>query len=165
MAYGGSQARGQIGAVAASLHHSHSNSGSEQPIYHSSWQRQILNPLSESRDRTCVFMDASQICFCWATIVTPNFFFFSFRAAPAAYESSQARGWIGAPSACLHHIRIWAAPETYTTAQGSARSLTHWVRPRMEPTTSWLLVSFVTAEPRQELLSSGFNSVLFFDVY
>ena len=28
-AYGGSQARGQIGAVAASLHHSHSNTGSE----------------------------------------------------------------------------------------------------------------------------------------
>ena len=29
-AYGGSQARGQIGAIAAGLHHSHSNSGSEQ---------------------------------------------------------------------------------------------------------------------------------------
>ena len=28
-AYGGSQARGQIGAVAASLHHSYSNVGSE----------------------------------------------------------------------------------------------------------------------------------------
>ena len=28
-AYGGSQARGPTGAVAASLHHSHSNSGSE----------------------------------------------------------------------------------------------------------------------------------------
>ena len=28
VAYGGSQARGQIGAVAASLHHSHSNTGS-----------------------------------------------------------------------------------------------------------------------------------------
>ena len=29
MAYGGPQARGQIGAAAASLHHSHSNEGSE----------------------------------------------------------------------------------------------------------------------------------------
>ena len=29
VAYGGSQARGAIGAVAASLHHSHSNAGSE----------------------------------------------------------------------------------------------------------------------------------------
>ena len=29
MAYGDSQARGQIGAVATGLHHSHSNKGSE----------------------------------------------------------------------------------------------------------------------------------------
>ena len=29
LAYGGSEARGRIGAVAASLHHSHSNLGSE----------------------------------------------------------------------------------------------------------------------------------------
>ena len=29
VAYGGSQARGRIGAVATSLHHSHSNAGSE----------------------------------------------------------------------------------------------------------------------------------------
>ena len=29
MAYGGSQARGRIGAVATSLHQSHSNAGSE----------------------------------------------------------------------------------------------------------------------------------------
>ena len=28
-AYGGSQARGRVGAVATSLHHSHSNTGSE----------------------------------------------------------------------------------------------------------------------------------------
>ena len=32
-------------------------------LYHSPWQRQILNPLSEARDRTCALMDASQICF------------------------------------------------------------------------------------------------------
>ena len=31
-AYGGSQARGPIGAVAAGLHHSHSNAGSEQRL-------------------------------------------------------------------------------------------------------------------------------------
>ena len=31
-AYGGSQARGVIGAIAASLHHSHSNAGLEQPM-------------------------------------------------------------------------------------------------------------------------------------
>ena len=32
-------------------------------LHHSSWQCQILNPLSEARDRTYFLMDASQICF------------------------------------------------------------------------------------------------------
>ena len=31
-------------------------------LHHSSWQRLILNPLSEARDPTCVFMDASWVC-------------------------------------------------------------------------------------------------------
>ena len=53
VAYGGSQARGRIRATAASLHHSHSNAGSESHIcdpHHSSWQCHILKPLSEARD-------------------------------------------------------------------------------------------------------------------
>ena len=33
-------------------------------LHHSSWPRQILNPLSEARDRTSVLLDASQIRFC-----------------------------------------------------------------------------------------------------
>ena len=32
-------------------------------LHHSSQQHQILNPLIEARDRTCVLMDASQIRF------------------------------------------------------------------------------------------------------
>ena len=32
VAYGGSQTRGRIGATAAGLHHSHSNTGSEQSL-------------------------------------------------------------------------------------------------------------------------------------
>ena len=32
-------------------------------LLHGSRQRQILNPLSGARDRTCILMDASQICF------------------------------------------------------------------------------------------------------
>ena len=31
-------------------------------LHHSSWQRQILNPLKEARDRTCILMDTCQIC-------------------------------------------------------------------------------------------------------
>ena len=30
-------------------------------LHHSSWQRWILNPLGEARDRTCILMDASRI--------------------------------------------------------------------------------------------------------
>ena len=48
MAYGGSQARGLIGAVAAGLHHS-------------SHQGQILNPLSEAMDQTRNLMLPSRI--------------------------------------------------------------------------------------------------------
>ena len=63
-AYGSSQARGHIRAAAAGLHHSHSNAGFEPhlpPTPHSSWQRQILNPLSETRDQTCILMDTSAV--------------------------------------------------------------------------------------------------------
>ena len=51
-AYGGSQARGQIGAVAASLHHSQSYARSSHvfDLNYSSWQHWILNPLSEAKD-------------------------------------------------------------------------------------------------------------------
>ena len=48
LAYEGSQARGQIGAVAAGLHHS-------------SPQRWILKPLSEAKDRTRNLMVPSRV--------------------------------------------------------------------------------------------------------
>ena len=40
-------------------------------LHHSSWQRQILNPLSEARDQTCILTDLSQIHFCCAAKGTP----------------------------------------------------------------------------------------------
>ena len=61
-AYGGPQARGQIGAVATGLHQSHGTEDSSLvcDLQHSSRQRQILNPASHARDGTCVLMDAGQ---------------------------------------------------------------------------------------------------------
>ena len=53
VAYGGSQARGQIGAAAAGLHHSHSNTRSKN-LHSSLWQREILNPQSETGDQTYI---------------------------------------------------------------------------------------------------------------
>ena len=60
IAYGGSQARGQIiGAVAAGLRHSHSNAASY--LCHSSRKFGILNLLSNARDRNLILLVASQI--------------------------------------------------------------------------------------------------------
>ena len=33
-------------------------------LYRSSWQHQVYNPLSAARDRTCILVDTSWICFC-----------------------------------------------------------------------------------------------------
>ena len=59
VAYGSFQTRCWIGAAAASLHHSHSNTGSEPiwGLHHSLCQRQILNPLIELRDWTWILRD------------------------------------------------------------------------------------------------------------
>ena len=44
-------------------------------LHYSSWQRQVLNPLSEARNRTCVLMDASQIRFRCSMMGTTKVFF------------------------------------------------------------------------------------------
>ena len=75
-AYGSSQARGRIGAVAAGLHQSHSYAG-QCHIYdlpHSS-QQLIVSPLSKARDQTCVFMDPSWDCYHWAMTVISSILF------------------------------------------------------------------------------------------
>ena len=53
-ACGGSQARGQIGALATGLRHSHSNARSEPRL-----QPTTQPKASEARDRPCVLMDTS----------------------------------------------------------------------------------------------------------
>ena len=63
-------------------------------------------------------------------------------ATPAAYESSQALGWIGAAAVAYATATphwIWGTIAIYSKACGNARSLTHWMRPGMEPTSSWTL--------------------------
>ena len=46
---------------------------------------------------------------------------------------------------------------TYTTAHGNTRSLTHRARPGIEPVSSWILVRFVSTEPRRELPTRNFQ--------
>ena len=57
--------------------------------------------------------------------------------------------------------RIWATSATYTIAHSKARSLTHWVRPGTEPTSSWILVRFVTPESQQEFPNKVFSAEIF----
>ena len=46
-------------------------------LFHSSWQYQILNPLSETRDWTLILMNTSWFYYCWATAGTPLSTFYS----------------------------------------------------------------------------------------
>ena len=56
-----------MGAAAAGLCHATAtatpDSGCICNLHCSSWQRWILNPLSEARDTTCVLMNTSWVCF------------------------------------------------------------------------------------------------------
>ena len=72
-AYGDSQARSPVGAVAASLHQSHSHARSEPPLQPTPQLTAMPdpNPLSEASDRTCNPMVPSRIHLCCAMTGTP----------------------------------------------------------------------------------------------
>ena len=53
-------------------------------------------------------------------------------------------------------LGIRAVSVSYTTAHGNAGSLTHGVRPEIEPTSSWIPVGFVT-EPQWEIATCVLN--------
>ena len=67
-----------------------------------------------------------------------SLYFFGFRATSMAYGGSWAR--------VKSKLQLLA----YTTAHGNAWSLTHWARPGI-PTSSWILVGFVSTGSWQEL--------------
>ena len=73
-AYRSSQAKGRIGAAAAT-----DTTGTATPDlsrifhrHHSSWQCPILNPLIEAKDRNFILTDPCQVRYCWATTRTPR---------------------------------------------------------------------------------------------
>ena len=82
----------------------------------------------------CAFITCCQV---FQVFLFFFFFVFVFRAAPAAYGGSQARGPVGAVDASLHH------------SHSNAGSLTHRVRPGVESSSSRILVRFVSAAPRR----------------
>ena len=46
--------------------------------------------------------------------------------------------------------QIQATVAVHTVARGNTRSLTHCEGPGIEPASSWILVRFISAEPRRE---------------
>ena len=65
-----------------------------------------------------------------------------------AYAYSYSNGRIGAESV------------THTTGHGNTRSLTHRARPGIEPTTSWMLVRFVSAALQWKLWQPVFSCLM-----
>ena len=68
LAYRSFQARGLTGAIAAGLYHSHGNVASKLHLR----PTQLLNPLSEARDWTCILMNTSRVCYPQATTGAPR---------------------------------------------------------------------------------------------
>ena len=63
--------------------------------HHSSWQRWILNLLSEARDWTCVPVDVNQIHFLWAMTGTPYIYNFKHQVKKVWIHWSQCFLFIG----------------------------------------------------------------------
>ena len=62
-------------------------------LHPSSQQFQILNPLNETRDRTCNPMVPSLVCFHCAMMGTPgNFFFFFFCLFAISWQNRNSLG-------------------------------------------------------------------------
>ena len=88
-------------------------------------------------------------------LLTLTFFFFCFLGPHLRHMevprqgSNQSYSCRPMPQPQQHQIR--AVSVTYTTAHGSARSLTHWTRSGIEPSTSRFLVGFISAASQWEL--------------
>ena len=164
----------EVPRLATSVGLCHSNAGSicVFHLHHSSRQCQSLNSLSSARDWTHNLMIPTRICFCCTMTGTPvlyyyyyyyhyYYYYFAFQGCTSAYGRSQARGRIGVAAASLHHSHSNAGsePSLQLTPQLTAmlHPLIHWIRPGIEPISSWLLVRFVSAAPQQ-------NSVHFFKI-
>ena len=94
-------------------------------------------------ERISIYLDYYQIIM--VVLIWIITFFFSFRVIPAAYGGSQVKSELHLPpipQPQQHQIRATSA--TYTSVHGNSRSLTYWARPGIKPTSSWILVRFLT---------------------
>ena len=131
-AYGRSWARGPIGAVASSLHHSHSSKGSKLHLrltLHFT-QLGILIPVSKARDRTHVLMNHSRVRYRWATMGTPVIDLILRQTKKCAFSFARhlvcaKRSLIFGPVWNIHE-RVWSMPNAFGQDQISR---TFWPEP------------------------------------
>ena len=83
------------------------------------------------------------------------YLFIYFRTASMRDGSSHARG----------RSELQLQLQACTTAHSNARSPTHQVRPRIEPSSSRILVGFVSTVPQWELLVNLFLNLNIWYVY
>ena len=81
---------------------------------------------------------------------------FFFRATPGiwkfpGWESTQSCSCQPTPQP--QQCGIWAMSQPTSWPKVMPDPLIYWARPGIEPTSSWILVGFATAEPQWELLS------------
>jgi len=77
------------------------------------------------------------------------FFFFCLFLGPYPRHMEVPR--LGVKLAVAAAYTTATATQDLSRVCGNIRSLTHWARPQIELVSSWMLVRFVSAEPRWEL--------------
>ena len=150
MAYASSQAKELIWATAATYTTVFSNTKSTVPGWGS-------NPGLHCNSSGC----CSGFLTRCATAGTPDYILLLFilLIGPHPHHGSfQARGsnqsHSGWPAPQPQQRRIWATSATYTTAHSNTRSLTHWLRPRIEPESSWILVGLINCWATKGMLQT-----------
>ena len=146
MAYGGSQARGQIGAVATGLRHSHSHAMSEPHLWPTP---QLTATLSKARDQTYNLMVPSQICFCCATTGTPIYFVFlgphlRHIEVPGLRVKVELQLWAYATATAMPDLRCICSLHQSSL---QCQILNYWAGIGIKPMSSRILVGFVSTEP------------------
>ena len=106
-----------------------------------------LNPILSSdlgtRKKLCYLYYLGDGLYC------EHFFLFFFFKCPYQFPG-QGLSWSCCcqPTPQSQRCQVWVTSLTYTTAHSNARSFTHWEKPGIGPTSSWILVGFITAEPQ-----------------
>ena len=139
-AYGGSQATGLIGAVAAILWPSAMPDPSHIcNLYHSSQKCQILNPLGKARDRTLNLTVPSQVHFRCATTGTPPCYFLGRKRSQDSNKAAALPPFLPAPGASspLSSLRLVLFCAHDLGLRQS--SLSQWILYAVSPATSLLL--------------------------